>query len=378
MASDVTQSTIPPQHLLSTSASEAREWATRVRQIAETMAITAFAILATAALFALFLLALDKSPSTFFALLWRGGFGTWFSLQNALVRSAPLIFTALVVAIPAQLGLVVIGGEGALVLGGFSAACAALPFHGGNPYGLATLAMLVAAIMTGALWIGLIGALKHFRGVNETISSLLMSYLAIATMNFFVDGPLRDPSSPNKSSTLPVGDANMVGNIGTSSVHWGLAVGVVVAVLAWLLMRRTTFGFAARMTGGNVRAAKAQGLAVGRLIITATAIAGACAGLAGYFEVAAVQGRANASLVAGYGFSGILVSFLSRHNPLAIVPVAILAGGLAAAGGLIQRRMDLPDATVMLLQATLFIVLLVSESLYGRFSLFRAPHASAT
>jgi simple sugar transport system permease protein len=229
--------------------------------------------------------------------------------------------------------------------------------------------------MTGAAWIGLIGALKHYRGVNETISSLLMSYLAIATMNFFVDGPLRDPASPNKSSTLPIGDANMVGNIGTSSVHWGLAVGVVVAVLAWLLMRRTTFGFAARMTGGNVRAAKAQGLAVGRLIITATAIAGACAGLAGYFEVAAVQGRANASLVAGYGFSGILVSFLSRHNPLAIVPVAILAGGLAAAGGLIQRRMDLPDATVLLLQATLFIVLLVSETLYGRFAMFRTRGA---
>ncbi|HZZ10516.1 MAG TPA: ABC transporter permease [Paraburkholderia sp.] len=375
MASDVTQSTLPPAHPLAAEASEAGEWGTRARQIAETMAITAFAILATAALFALFLLALGKSPATFFSLLWRGGFGTAFSLQNALVRSAPLIFTALVVAIPAQLGLVVIGGEGALVIGGFAAACAALPFHGGNPFGLATLAMLAAAIMTGAVWIGLVGALKHYRGVNETISSLLMSYLAIATMNFFVDGPLRDPASPNKSSTLPIGEANSVGNIGSSSVHWGLAVGVVVALLAWLLMRRTTFGFAARMTGGNVRAAKAQGLPVGRLIITATAIAGACAGLAGYFEVAAVQGRANASLVAGYGFSGILVSFLSRHNPLAIVPVAILAGGLAAAGGLIQRRMDLPDATVLLLQATLFIVLLVSETLYGRMPLFRAPRA---
>ncbi|MGF6767726.1 ABC-type uncharacterized transport system permease subunit [Paraburkholderia sp. GAS199] len=378
MASNVTQSTLPPVQLAPAESSEAGEWGTRARAIAETMTITALAIIVTAALFALFLLALDKSPATFFALLWRGGFGTWFSLQNAAVRAAPLIFTALVVAIPAQLGLVVIGGEGALVLGGFAAACAALPFHGANPYGLGSAAMLAAAVVAGAVWIGLVGALKHYRGVNETISSLLMSYLAIATMNFFVDGPLRDPASPNKSSTLPIGDANTVGNIGTSSIHWGLVVGFVAALLAWLLMRRTTFGFAARMTGGNVRAAKAQGLAVGRLIVTATAIAGACAGLAGYFEVAAVQGRANASLVAGYGFSGILVSFLSRHNPLAIVPVAFLAGGLAAAGGLIQRRMDLPDATVLLLQATLFLVLLVSETLYGRFALFRAPRSSRT
>ena len=85
-------------------------------------------------------------------------------------------------------------------------------------------------------------------------------------------------------------------------------------------MNRTKFGFAARITGGNVRAARAQGLPVGRLIVISCAIAGACAGLAGYFEVAAIQGRANASLAAGYGFTGILVAFLARQNPLAIIP----------------------------------------------------------
>ena len=136
-------------------------------------------------------------------------------------------------------------------------------------------------------------------------------------------------------------------------------------------MDRTTFGFAARITGGNVRAALAQGLPVGKLIVVSCAIAGACAGLAGFFEVAAIQGRANASLAAGYGFTGILVAFLARHNPLAIIPVAILFGGIAAAGGLIQRRMGLPDATVQVLQGLIFVVLLVSETLYGRFTIFR-------
>ena len=89
-----------------------------------------------------------------------------------------------------------------------------------------------------------------------------------------------------------------------------------------------------------------MGLPVGRLLLTACAIGGACAGLAGAIEVAAVHGRANASLVAGYGYAGILVAFLARHNPLAIIPVAILLGGIDASGGLIQRRMGLPDATV--------------------------------
>ncbi|CAB3759839.1 ABC transporter permease [Paraburkholderia humisilvae] len=378
MASDPTQSVTHPVTRPSTAgALHARgERFLPLRQSAEMLTISLLAVCGAAALFSLLLLALGTPPGEFFELLWRGGFGTWFSLQNTLVRAAPLVFTALTVAIPAQLGLVVIGGEGALVLGGFAAACAALPFNGGGPTALVTLAMVAAALASGAAWIGLVGALRHFRGVNETISSLLMSYLAIALMNFFVEGPLRDPASPIKSSTRPIGDANMVGNLPGTSVHWGLAVSVALALVAWLLMRRTTFGFAARLTGGNLRAARAQGLPVGRLIVTACALAGACAGLAGYFEVAAVQGRANASLAAGYGFSGILVSFLARHNPLAIVPVAILVGGISAAGGLIQRRLDLPDATVLLLQGTLFVVLLASETLYGRFAIFRAARSA--
>ncbi|TIW65034.1 MAG: ABC transporter permease, partial [Mesorhizobium sp.] len=100
------------------------------------------------------------------------------------------------------------------------------------------------------------------------------------------------------------------------------------------------------------------------------AVAGGFAGLAGMLEVAAVQGSANGSLAAGYGYTGILVAFLARHNPLAIIPVAILLGGIDASGGLIQRRMDLPDATVLVLQGMLFIVILFSETLYGRFKPF--------
>jgi general nucleoside transport system permease protein len=370
MPSDSTQSITPPASAVGVR--ERRERFLPLRQGAEMLTISALAVCGAAALFSVLLLALGVAPGEFFELVWRGGFGTWFSLQNTLVRAAPLVFTALTVAIPAQLGLVVIGGEGALVLGGFAAACAALPFGGGAAPALVTTAMVAAALASGAAWIGAVGVLRHVRGANETISSLLMSYLAIAILNFFVEGPLRDPASPIKSSTRPIGDANMVGNIPGTSVHWGLAVSVAVALAAWMLMRRTTFGFAARLTGGNLRAARAQGLPVGRLIVAACALAGACAGLAGYFEVAAVQGRANASLAAGYGFSGILVSFLARHHALAIVPVAILVGGISASGGLIQRRLDLPDATVLLLQGTLFVVLLVSETLYGRFAIFRA------
>src|SRR3984885_6935820 len=347
----------------------------RLRANSEYVAIPVFALLMAALLFALFLLGIGKSPVEFVDYVWRGGFGTAFSFQNTLQRSSPLILTALAVAIPARIGLIMIGGEGALVLGGFASAAIAVPMVGAVPPIVVIPIMVAAALLVGAVWVGIAGYLRYARGVNETISSLLLTYIGIAIMNFFVEGVMRDPTNPNKPSTKPIGDAYMVGHIPGTDVHWGFAVGVLLAIALYILMTRTTFGFAARVTGGNYRAALAQGLPVGKIILSCAMIAGACAGLAGYFEVAAIQGRANASLAAGYGFTGILVSFLARHNPVVIVPVAILFGGLVASGGLIQRRMGLPDATVLVLQGLIFVVLLTSETLYGRFAIFRPGDA---
>jgi ABC-type uncharacterized transport system permease subunit len=140
--------------------------------------------------------------------------------------------------------------------------------------------------------------------VNETIASLLMAYIAIALMNHLVEGPFRDPASLNKPSTAPLAEHMRIGDIPGWNVHWGLVVGIVACILCWILIERTTWGFAARIAGGNVRAAQVQGLPVGRLIIGFTALGGAFAGLAGVFEVAAVHGTANASLAVGYGYTG--------------------------------------------------------------------------
>lgn len=344
----------------------------RALKLAETIFIPVAALIASALVFSIFLLVIGKSPVDFFTLVWTGGFGSSFSFQNTLQRSAPLILTGLAFAVPARIGMTIIGGEGALVLGGFVAAAVAIPLVSGGVPPLLTLPLMaLGAMAAGGIWIGIAGWLRHYRGVNETISSLLLSYIAIAIMNFFVEGALRDPASANKPSTMPIGDAYRIGAIPGTDVHWGFGAGIVLAIILYVLMSRTTFGFAARMTGGNPRAALAQGLPVGSLVVACCVIAGACAGLAGFFEVAAIHGQANASLVAGYGFTGILVAFLARHNPLVVVPVAILFGAIAAAGGLVQRRMDMPDATVLVLQGIIFVVLLTSETLYGRIKFFQ-------
>lgn len=297
--------------------------------------------------------------------LYQGAFGSWFSWQNTLQRAAPLMLTALCVAIPARAGLVVIGGEGALVLGGL--ACAALPYVITLPNtALGTVLVCVAGALAGALWVALAGVLRQYRGINETISSLLLAYVAIGLFKHVVEGPLRDPASLNKPSTLPLSEGLRLGGLWGTEVHVGLLLGVLACVVLGAWLRWSALGFAVRVVGGNPRTAQLVGLPATRLVVLACAVGGACAGLAGAIEVAAVHTSANASLIAGYGYAGILVAFIARHNPWAIVPVAILFGGFGAAGSLLQRRLGLPDASVLVLQGLAFVLILASEALRGR------------
>ncbi len=345
--------------------------------VAEAFALPVLALGGALLLFGAWVWFGGHDPVQAWSLLLLGAFGDAFSWQNTLQRAAPLMLTALCVALPARAGLTVIGGEGALVLGGL--ACAALPVLVGVPEGRFGITLLLAAAAAaGALWIALAGALRQYRGVNETISSLLLSYVAIAFFKHLVEGPMRDPASLNKPSTLPLPEGLQIGTMFGYDVHWGLAFGVVTCLAAAVWLSRSTHGFATRVVGGNARAARLVGLPAHRLIITACALGGAAAGLAGGIEVAAVHFSANASLIAGLGYAGILVSFVARHHPLAIIPVAILFGGFGAAGSLLQRRMGLPDASVQVLLGFAFVLILATEAWRGRllpFSLLpqRAP-----
>lgn len=181
---------------------------------------------------------------------------------------------------------------------------------------------------------------------------------------------MKDPSSLNKPSSYPIPEIDMLGSIPGTRVHYGLIYGLVSCAITYFVINRTTFGFAVRTAGGNIRAARIAGLPVGKLTMAVCFLAGSCAGLAGMVEVAAVQGRANESLNANYGYAGILVAFIARHNPLAASLVAILLGGILTSGGILQRVHNLPDATVLVFQGLVFLVVLYSESLYGRLAIF--------
>jgi simple sugar transport system permease protein len=336
----------------------------------EAIVIPAGALLAAMAIFGLFCAFAGANPWGVFLSVKKAAFGSWYSFQNTLVRAAPIMLCGLCTALPLRLGLVIIGNEGALVLGGLGAVVVGTHWTTA-PHAVGLAAMALGAMMCGAVWIGTVGALKLYRGVNEVIASLLMNYIAIAVLSHLVNGPMRDPASLNKPSSFPVPEENMLGNIGDTNVHFGLVYGVVACLVVWFLMERTAYGFKLRVIGGNIRAARGAGLPVAWTTLGACALAGACAGLAGMVEVAAVHGRANESLAAGYGYAGILVAFVARQNALGVLFVSILLGGILASGGILQRAHKLPDATVLVFQGIVFLAILFGDSLYGRFKIFQ-------
>ncbi len=331
----------------------------------DAMIISSVALLISLILFGLFVLCSGVNPFEVYATMFRGAFGTSYSWRSTMIHAAPLMLTALCVVMPARVGMVIIGGEGCVVLGGLLAAWTAHQIPHAVPF-VSLTSMIVVGMIAGGLWTLLAGALRQIRGVNETISSLLLNYIAIAILNHCVEGPMRDPTSLDHPSSFPIGDANMLGNIPGSEIHFGLLFGLVACFAMWVLMDHTTFGFASRIVGGNPRAARIAGLSITKFSLLACFMGGAGAALAGVVEVTAVHGHANDSLASGLGYSGILVAFVARQNPLAVIPVSILLGGVAGSGALLQSSVGLSSASVQVFQGMLFLVILGLDTWSGR------------
>lgn len=331
----------------------------------EAFFLSALAVVVGFAIFGVIVAVQGHDPLAVYAVLWLGAFGTSFSIENTVTLAAPIILTALCTLIPARVGMLVIGGEGALALGGVGAVLAGMALTG-LPWWLGVLACCLAGAMFGAAWIMAAGALKHWRGVNETISTLLMNYIAAAILLHLITGPIRDFEVSIKAQSVAVPELYRMGDIPGWSVHWGLVIGVAVVCVLHILLRHTVTGFSMSVLGGNRRAAQMAGLDIGKLTLLACGLGGAAAGLAGAIEVVAVHGAVSDSLLVGFGYTGILVAFLARQNPLAVLLVAMVIGGIAAAGGLLQRRFDMPDAATDLLLGIIFLCVLASNAFAGR------------
>jgi simple sugar transport system permease protein len=315
------------------------------------------AIVLALCVFGLLLVVAGRNPISAYRDVLTSTLGSRYGFSEVVVKMIPLLLCALAVAVPARVGLVNVGGEGQIYIGAWAAAWAALTFTDLSRPLLLSL-MVLFAIAGGAAWAGIAAVLRALGWLNETISTLLLNYVAISWVQYFVFGPWKDPHSANFPESAEFVPAAILPTWHTSRVHLGLLFALAGVAGLYFVLRRTRWGFEMRAIGGNPLAARRNGIPIARYIIIALMVGGAFAGLAGLGETSAIQGRLRPDISPGYGYIGFLISWLAGHNPLTIVVMSFLFAVITAGGDSLQLDQHLPFATVNILMAlTLAMVL---------------------
>jgi general nucleoside transport system permease protein len=284
-------------------------------------------------------------------------FSSTRALSAVLVQAAPLLIAGLGAAVAFKVRFWNIGIEGQMILGSIFATWVATENVG--PAGLRLALMLAAAALGGALWIVAPALLKLRLGVNELISTLLLNYVALNLLLHLLYGSWRDPVSSFPHSEQ-YGSAERLPLLGWESLSLVLPLALALALLCWWLMNVSRAGFFMRFVSANPNMARAIGIPLGAVTLGAALLSGALAGTAGFAISSGIEYRMTQSFFVGYGFSGILIAFLSRNNPLAAVLVSIFVAVLFVAGQSLQVFYQIPGAMVQLIQA--IIVLSVAGS----------------
>jgi ABC-type uncharacterized transport system permease subunit len=308
-----------------------------------------------------FLLAVGRNPIEIYSGIISGAFGDQFALSETIVAATPIMLCALGVAVPGWLGLLNVGVEGQLYLGAIGATMVVLFFAGNVPAWAMLFLMGLAACVFGALFSAIPAVLKVWLGVSEVIVSLLLNYVAILLVEFLIHGPWQDPSTSSWPQTAEFPALAQLPHFFGTRVHPGIFLAVALSLLFAILLPIAKTGYIARVIGHSERAAQYAHYPVARYQLVAMLIGGAIAGLAGFGQVSAIEGRLRSGLSPGYGYTGLLVCWLARHDPLAIIVVSILVGGLLSGADSLQLSAKLPFATVNILEGTIFFCLLASE-----------------
>lgn len=314
--------------------------------------LLALAVIALSGLAAV--LVVGASPWAAAAAAFDSSLGSPRAVQESLVKTIPLLWCGLAVALAFRAGVWNIGAEGQLVAGAVLGTAAAVVL----PPGWWSLPLvLLAGCFGGALWAGIAALLKTMAGVNEVLSTILLNLVAQALLGWAVHGPLKEPGGAYPQSAQLPREAWLLHPFSPGRLHLGLVVVLVAAVLFALALRRTTWGLEVRAVGDNPEAARVCGLPVGRIQGWVLVASGALAGLGGAVEVAGVTRRLFESLSPGWGYSGIAVALLGNLEPIGVVCAAVLFGGMAAASGGMQRVAGVPAVGALLIQGLVVVAL---------------------
>lgn len=288
--------------------------------------------------------------------------GDAYSLSESLVKTTPILLCALAAIVPARLGLISVGAEGQLYFGALIGTALVLAVAPGGGWFMLPLVLLAGAA-GGAVWGWLPGVLRARLSVNETISTLLLNYVAVLLVSAAVYGPWKDPGNLGWPATIAFPDWAVAPALSGTRVHAGLLIGVAVAVILQVLFSYSRWGQSLDVLKGNPRVGRMVGLDYQRHVILVMALGGAAAGLAGITETGAIQGRLQPGISVGYGLTGFLVAWLAGHNALLAIPVSFMIGGLIAAGDTLQLFNKVPAASATVLQGLLFATALAVPGL---------------
>ena len=258
------------------------------------------------------------------------------SIQQTFLRSIPIVLAALAVAVPARAGLVNVGGEGQIILGAVAATGVGVAIGSHVPGPLSWLAMAVAGAIAGGIWAGIAGVLRATLNANESVTTLLLNFIANDIMLYLIYQPWKDPNAGGQPQSKPLNHHAVLPKIFGSQLNLGLIIAAVVAVGVWYLLQRTGWGFALRVVGGNPEAARRAGLPVKPLLISSMIVGGSLAGLGGALNLAGVETQLRPGTTITFGYIAFLASYLGRHNPVKVVVASVVFSAIALSGNGLQ------------------------------------------
>ena len=332
---------------------------------AHVAAMTLGPVLLALVLAALVLVAVGVDPLAYYATVVQRGLFSPSGLQASFTRMAPLLLIAASLIVAFRAGLWNLGGDGQFLLGAVIVAAAAPALAETMPvFAMLPLCLLLGAAI-GALWSVLPALLRAYQGVNEIITTLMMTFLGVSLANVLVKLAFLDPATTvPQTRTLPVDDR--LPRLFGTTVSSGLLIGLVAVVLVHVVMTRTAFGLKLRVVGANSRAAVHAGLPVPRLTVGVFALSSGLAGLAGAVDVLGVQGNVRADWNPAYSLAVVPLVFLARLNGYAAIGFVFLFSVLSIGGESAARRTGVPNYFTLVIVAILLIVLALSEYLDGR------------
>lgn len=318
---------------------------------------------------AVMLAALGASPFEAYNALIAGAFGDVSGITQTLVKATPLLLVGLGVCIAFRGGVINIGGEGQIIIGALAATAFSVGFKDLPGWFLLPMCMLLGAL-AGGVWGGIPGVLKAKLGVNEILSTVMMNAIAVQLSNFLLRGPMIDPKEIEQGtriaqSALLPRSVWLERLVPQTLLHSGAILAVVMAVLVYIFLWRTTIGYRIRAVGLNVDAARYAGIKVPVYQALALILGGAFAGLAGSIEVMGVQHRMMENLASGYGFSGIVAALFGSLHPLGTIPASVLFGGLLVGADKMQRAVQVPSSLIDALLG-LVVLFVVGSQIWSR------------